>query len=70
MEQEAETAKAKRLMNAVLQNMEDWRDRTLQIADLAHPATGNKARALSLARDLEQCRLSLQRLIGMASDEA
>jgi hypothetical protein len=35
----------------------------LEIADHATP--GNKIRALSLARDMEQARVSLTRLAGM-----
>jgi hypothetical protein len=53
-------AYARRIVCAVLANIDNWRDRCLEIEEHANP--GNKVRALSLARDLEQCRVSLQRM--------
>jgi hypothetical protein len=67
MDLEAEAAKAKRLMIAVLQNMDNWRERTLEIADDCNPQ--HKVKALSLARDLEMARVSLLRLSGLKSDD-
>jgi hypothetical protein len=61
--------KAQRLVRAVLENVQDWESRALEIADAALPVTGNKARALSLARDMEQCRLSLTRLAAAALED-
>lgn len=58
--------RAKRIMRATLENIDDWYNRTLEIAEHANP--GNKVRALSLARDLEQVRLSLERLSRDAAD--
>lgn len=67
VEAEALAARAKRLMVAVLQNMENWRERSLEIAEDAHPES--RVKALSLARDLEMARISLQRLTGMKCDD-
>jgi hypothetical protein len=61
--------KARRLVVAVLANIEDWERRALEIADAATPVTGNKARALSLARDMEQCRLGLTRLAAAVMED-
>ncbi len=55
--------KARRIVRAVLENIENWESRALEIAEHATP--GNKVRALSLARDMEMARLSLTRLTGM-----
>lgn len=57
-----EGARARRIIVAVLQNVRNWEERLNEIADAAIPATGNKARALGLLRDLEMFRLSLCRL--------
>jgi hypothetical protein len=51
---------------AVLQNLENWEQRCLEIADNANP--GNKVRALSLARDLEMAKHSLRRLAGLKEE--
>jgi PHD/YefM family antitoxin component YafN of YafNO toxin-antitoxin module len=56
--------KARRLVTAVLHSLAEWEQRCLEIADYANP--GNKVRALSLAKDLEQARVSLQRLVDRA----
>lgn len=55
-----EDAYARRIVCAVLANIDNWRERALEIEANANP--GNKVRALSLARDLEMARLSLKRL--------
>jgi hypothetical protein len=57
--------RAERIIVAVLENIGNWQDRVLEIADNAIPVTGNKARALSLARDLEMAKHSLRRLAGL-----
>jgi hypothetical protein len=57
-----EGARAHRIIVAVLQNISNWEDRLSIIADAAIPATGNKARALALLRDMEMARRSLARL--------
>lgn len=54
--------KARRIVQAVLANIQAWEDRVLEIEANANP--GNKVRALALARDLEQARVSLTRLAG------
>jgi hypothetical protein len=53
-----------RIIRAVLENVENWEERIREIE--AHAVPGNKIRALSLLRDMEQCRLSLARLAGGA----
>jgi hypothetical protein len=53
---------------AVLQNIDNWRQRAEEIAEHAIPITGNKARGLSLARDMHQAMLSLKRLSGLDGD--
>ena len=59
--------RANRVVVAVLANIENWRERALEIEANANP--GNKIRALSLARDLEMARLSLCRLAGVPCDK-
>ena len=63
-----DSARAARIVTAVLDNIENWRDRVLEIESHANP--GNKVRALALARDLEMARVSLGRLAGRAPDDA
>lgn len=63
-----EGARAKRIILAVLQNVRNWEERLDEIAEAAIPVTGNKARALSLLRDLEMFRVSLCRLAEMEGD--
>lgn len=53
---------------AVLENISNWESRLEEIAEEAIPATGNRARALSLQRDMMMCRLSLKRLAGLSQD--
>lgn len=49
-----------------MENIANWESRALEIAEHATP--GNKSRALSLARDMEQARVSLTRLAGMGEE--
>lgn len=53
--------KARRVILAVLENIANWEARAEAIADNCPP--GCKHDALSLAKDLEQARLSLERLV-------
>lgn len=48
----------------MLISIDNWRVRAEEIAEHAVPVTGNKGRALSLARDLLQAKISLTRLVG------
>jgi hypothetical protein len=64
-----EGARARRIIVAVLANISNWESRLDEIAAAAIPATGNKARALALQRDLMLARLSLCRLAGMDGDQ-
>jgi hypothetical protein len=55
--------KARRLVKAVLANIDNW---TLRIEEIeAHANVGNKARALSLLRDMEMAKISLNRMAGL-----
>jgi hypothetical protein len=65
--QRLQAEKAQRIIIAVLQNIGNWRDRALEIEEHANP--GNKLLALSLARDLEMCRISLRRLAELPEDD-
>jgi hypothetical protein len=55
--------RAERIITAVLQNIENWQERVLEIEQ--NTEHGNKIRALSLARDLEMAKISLRRLAGL-----
>lgn len=55
-----EPERAARVIQAVLENMQNWQDRALHIADNC-PA-GTKHDALALGRDLHMARCSLIRL--------
>ena len=61
--------RCRRIIVAVLANIGNWEERALEIADNAIPVTGNKARGLSLARDLHMARLSLKRLADVDGDD-
>jgi hypothetical protein len=52
----------------VLANVRHWEQRAEEIADAALPVTGNKARGLSLAKDMRMARISLARLAGLEPD--
>lgn len=58
-------ANFERVIRAVLQNIANWEVRLMEIEQTASPATGNKARALSLRRDMEMAKLSLRRVSGL-----
>jgi hypothetical protein len=53
----------------VLATIDNWQERAEEIADKAIPVTGNKARGLSLARDMMQVKVSLKRLAGKPDPE-
>jgi hypothetical protein len=57
--------RADRVVRAVLENIANWEERLRAIEEAATPITGNKARALSLLRDMEQTKVSLKRLAGL-----
>jgi hypothetical protein len=57
--------RADRLVAALLANLNDWIARTDEIATNAIPVTGNLGRAVSLSRDMQQCKASLRRLAGL-----
>lgn len=65
-----EGARARRIIVAVLANIDNWTQRLDEIAEAAIPATGNKARALALQRDLMLAKISLCRLAEMEDDAA
>jgi len=59
--------KARRIVKAVLANMDNWTLRAGAIAD--HCPAGAKHDALSLQRDLMMAKLSLERLTGLGGDD-
>lgn len=61
--------KLARILRATLASIDGWRERAIEIAEAAVPATGNRARALSLAKDMELARLALRRIAGMEADD-
>jgi hypothetical protein len=63
-----EGARARRIIIAILQNVGNWESRLEEMAEAAIPATGNKARALSLLRDMEMFKRSLCRLAEIEGD--
>jgi hypothetical protein len=62
-------ANFERVIRAVLQNIANWEVRLMEIEQTASPATGNKARALSLRRDMEMAKVSLRRLAGLTENQ-
>jgi hypothetical protein len=52
----------------MIANIRNWEIRAMEISEAAIPVTGNKARGLSLARDMHMARLSLARLTGLEPD--
>jgi hypothetical protein len=55
--------KVKRMIDALMANLDNWIAAVEEIEQHATPTTGNKARALHLMRTLEQAKLTLQHLI-------
>jgi hypothetical protein len=55
-----EGERARRIIVAVLENVQNWEQRLVEIEQNAN--VGNKARALALLRDMEMAKLSLRRL--------
>jgi hypothetical protein len=55
--------KIRRLVAAVAQNLGGWMEQAEEIAEAAHPATGNKARALHLKKGMAMAKLALERLM-------
>jgi hypothetical protein len=53
--------RARRIVHAVLENMDDWMERLREVE--AHANPGNKIRSLELLRDMERCRQGLRRLV-------
>ncbi len=64
-----EGARARRIIVAVLANIDNWCERLEEIAENAIPATGNKARALALERDMVMAKISLCRLAELEGEE-
>jgi hypothetical protein len=58
-----EGERARRIIVAVLENVSNWEQRLVEIEEAAIP--GNKARILSLMKDMQFAKLSLKRLADM-----
>lgn len=56
------------MIEAMLSNIDTWREQVEEIAANAIPITGNLGRALHLLKSLEQSRLSLRKLAGLPED--
>lgn len=61
-----EPERARRIIKAVLENVQNWEDRIEGIAE-GCPA-GSKHEALSLLRDMKFAKLSLERLSGITEN--
>jgi hypothetical protein len=48
--------------------MQTWMENVEEIAEHAHPITGNKARALHLLRNMKQAELAIKRMLGISED--
>lgn len=59
-------AKVKRLIDAIMANLDQWIAALEEIQQNAIPITGNRARALHLMRTLEQAKLTMKHLIADA----
>lgn len=62
--------RARRIIEALLSTIDTWMEQVNEIADAAIPVTGNKARALHLLKAMQQCKISLRKLAGLAEEEA
>jgi len=62
-------AKVRRLITALHANLDNWCIAAEEIAQNAHPVTGNKARALHLQASILQAKLTLEHLMGDAEKE-
>jgi hypothetical protein len=51
---------------AMLATLDNWSERVEEIA--SHAIPGNRVRALSLLKDMEQVKLSLRRISGLEPD--
>lgn len=56
-------AQAERIVRATLENIADWEKRLGEIERHAVAATGDKARALALMRDMGTAKRALQRIL-------
>lgn len=59
--------RARRIIIAVLQNIENWEQRLIEIEEHAIP--GNKARVLALMRDVHFAKVSLCRLANLEGEQ-
>jgi hypothetical protein len=55
--------KARRLIEAVRANLDNWCAACEEIAEAAHPVTGNKARALHLQKSLMQAKSAIEHIM-------
>lgn len=51
-----------RIIQALLSNIEVWKEQAQEIADHAIPVTGNLGRGLHLLKSLEQASITLRKL--------
>jgi hypothetical protein len=60
--------RAQRMIEAMLSNIEAWREQVEEIAANSIPITGNLGRALHLLKNMEQSRIALRKLAGLPED--
>lgn len=63
-----EEERARRIIDAILSNMDTWIEQAMEISDAAVAITGNKARGLHLAKSLAQAKLTLEKLSKQLDD--
>ena len=61
--------KARRIIAAILGNIDTWAQQCEEIAEAAHTGTGNRARALHLEKALLQAKMTLERIMDTDTDE-
>lgn len=60
---------AERMAEALLATLDGWMLQAEEISEAAHPATGNKARALHLKMGMAQARVTLQAMLERSRSE-
>lgn len=63
-----EEERARRIITAIMSNMDAWTEAVTEIADAALPITGNRSRALHLLKSLMQAKLTLEKLSEQLDD--
>lgn len=59
---------AERMAMALLAQLDGWKEQLEEIADKAHPVTGNRARALHLMHSILQARGVLEQILKQSGE--